>query len=215
MTTIDSTARPLSEQSLRERLCERAIEHFARFGFDMSMLEMAVAVDTDVRTLTEMFGSIEGLHAACDDYLQDTVRKAKTEALTNPDPRPWFAQVADIESFAPMMSYLVRTLQSGGESARALFQQMTDNAERYLEDAVRVGTVKPTRDPRARAHFLTMAAGGGFLLYLQLHRDPSDMRAVLRDYARDVMLPALELYTYGLMADDSMYQAFVAQVEPR
>lgn len=215
MTTVDSTARPLSETSLRDRLCERAIEHFGRFGFDMSMLEMAVAVDADVRTLTELFGSIEGLHAACDDYLQETIRKAKTEALTNPDPRPWFAQVADIESFAPMMSYLVRTLQSGGESARALFGHMVDNAERYLEDAVRAGTLKPTRDPKARAHFLTMAAGGGFLLYRQLHQNPSDMRAVLRDYARDVMLPALELYSYGLMTDDSMYRAFTARVEPR
>lgn len=210
MTTVAEAVPTLPELPLRDRLCERAIEHFGRFGFDMSMLEMAVAADVDVPTLTELFGSIEGLHAACDDYLQEAVRKAKTEALTNPDPRPWFAQVADIESFAPMMSYLVRTLQSGGESARALLQQMAANAERYLEDAVRAGTIKPTRDPEARAHFLTMAAAGGFLLYLHLHRDPSDMPAVLRDYARDVMLPALELYTYGLMADDTMYQAFLA-----
>lgn len=214
MTTVDSTAPTLPEPSLRDRLCESAIEHFGRFGFDMSMLEMSFAVDVDVRTLTELFGSIEGLRAACDDHVQETVRTAKTDALTNPDPRPWFAQVADIDSFAPTMSYLVRTLQSGGESARALFQKMTDNAERYLEEAVGAGTVKPTHDPKARAHFLALAGGGGFLLYLQLHRDSSDMGAVLRDYARDVMLPALELYTYGLMADDTMYRAFLARSVP-
>jgi TetR/AcrR family transcriptional regulator, regulator of cefoperazone and chloramphenicol sensitivity len=36
---------------------------------------------------------------------------------------------------------------------------------------------------------------------------------VLRDYANDMMLPALELYTHGLMTDSHMYDAFLAQAE--
>jgi AcrR family transcriptional regulator len=212
MTTVDSAASDRASAGLpvRDRLCEVAIEHFGRFGFDQSMLEMSIAADVDVETLTELFGSIDGLRAACDDYLQSTVRNAKTEALTNPDPRSWFSQVADIESFAPMMSYLVRTLQADDESGRVLFQRMTDNAERYLEDAVRAGTIKESRDPKARARFLAMCGGGGFLLYLHMHDDPHDMGAVLRDYAREMIMPALEVYTHGLMADDTMYDAFVA-----
>jgi hypothetical protein len=93
-----------------------------------------------------------------------------------------------------MMSYLVRTLQAGDESGRVLFQRMTDNAERYLEDAVRAGTIKESRDPKARARFLAMCGGGGFLLYLHMHDDPHDMGAVLRDYAREMIMPALEVY---------------------
>ena len=42
-----------------------------------------------------------------------------------------------------------------------------------------------------------------------MHETPTDLRAVLRDYARDMMLPALELYTEGLMADRTMYDAFL------
>ena len=58
-----------------------------------------------------------------------------------------------------------------------------------------------------------MTSGGGFLLYLQMHDDPTDLRAVLHDYGEDMVLPALEVYTNGLMTDSTMYDAFVAQHE--
>lgn len=56
-----------------------------------------------------------------------------------------------------------------------------------------------------------MTGGGGFLLYLQMHDTPTDIRAVLHDYAQEMVLPALELYTHGLMTDSTMYDAFTAQ----
>jgi hypothetical protein len=46
-----------------------------------------------------------------------------------------------------------------------------------------------------------------------MHDNPTDLRAVLRDYAEDMVLPALELYSNGLMADSSMYEAFLARRE--
>jgi hypothetical protein len=36
---------------------------------------------------------------------------------------------------------------------------------------------------------------------------------VLRDYGEDMMLPALEMFTNGLMTDSTMYDAFLAQRE--
>ncbi len=121
--------------------------------------------------------------------------------------------MAEIEDYAPMMAYLVRSMSSGGELAKMLWRSMIDNAEQYIEEGVRAGTIKPSVDPKARARFVAMANGGGFLLYLQLHENPTDLRAVLRDYAEDMVLPALELYTHGLMADSTMYDAFLAQRE--
>lgn len=181
--------------------------HFGRFGFDQSMLEMSIAVDTDVATLNELFGSVEGLRAACDDSLQATVAAAKTDALTSPDAEDWATQMADIQSFVPIMTYLVRSFEEGDAPGRALLQRMTDNAEKYLEAGVRAGTIRPTHDPEGRARLLAMFSGGGFLLYRRMHATPDDMAAVLSDYARDLLLPALELYTYGLMTDDSMFQS--------
>lgn len=162
-------------------------------------------------TLSDLFGSINGLRAACDDHVQSSIRTAKTKAQISRDPDTWFAQIAQVESFAPMMSYLVRALQAGDESGRALMRKMIDDAGRYLEIAVEKGTVKPSRDPSARARLLAMNGAGGFLLYLQMHDDPADMGAVLRDYANDMIVPALELYTTGLMVDDTMYEAFLTQ----
>ena len=46
-----------------------------------------------------------------------------------------------------------------------------------------------------------------------MHDNPTDLRAVLRDYGEEMVLPALELYTEGLMADSTMYDAFLAQRE--
>lgn len=211
MSTVEHSAPAQSgDVSQRDHICAQAIEHFGRFGFDQTLLELSIAADVEVETLTELFGSVDGLHSACDDYIQSAVRKAKSAAMTSHDPDSWFTQVAAIESFAPMITYLVRTLQTPGDSGNVLLHKMIENMERYLEDGVRAGTVKPTHDPSARANFLAMCNAGGLLLYLRLHGDSSDMAAVLRDYSRDMLMPALELYTYGLLADDTVYQAFLA-----
>jgi len=119
--------------------------------------------------------------------------------------------VAAIESYAPMMAYLVRSMQTGGELARHLWQTMIRNTESYLDDGVRAGTIRPSRDPAARAKYLAMAGGGAFLLYIQLHDNPTDLRAVLRDYGEDMMMPALEVFTEGLFTDSTMLETFAAQ----
>jgi TetR/AcrR family transcriptional regulator, regulator of cefoperazone and chloramphenicol sensitivity len=103
----------------------------------------------------------------------------------------------------------MRHLQSGTELAKSFWQRMIDNAQEYMEEGVRAGTIKPSRDPRARARYLGMASGGGFLMYVQMHDNPTDLRAVLRDYGEEMVLPALEVYTEGLMTDSTMYDAFV------
>ncbi len=112
-----------------------------------------------------------------------------------------------------MMAYLVRSMQSGGDLAKTLWRKMVDNAEGYLDEGVRAGRIKPSHDPKARAKYLAITGGGGFLLYLQMHDDPTDLRAVLRDYSNDMVLPALEVYTNGLMTDSTMYDAFLEQRE--
>jgi Tetracyclin repressor-like, C-terminal domain len=117
--------------------------------------------------------------------------------------------MAEIESYAPLMAYLVRSMQSGGELAKMLWRKMIDDAEQYLEEGVRNGLLKPSRDPRARAKYLGITGGGSFLLYLQMHDNPTDLRAVLRDYGEEMVLPALEIYSEGLMADSTMYDAFL------
>jgi len=192
------------------RIRDAAIEQFGQHGFGVGLRTIAEAAGVSAALVIHHFGSKEGLRKACDDLVAEEIRSTKSEAIQSNDPATWFAQLAEIESYAPLVAYLVRSMQSGGELATMLWNKMIDDADEYMEEGVRAGTIKPSRDPRARARYLALAGGGALLLYLQLHETPTDLRAVLRDYSRDMMLPAMEVFTEGLMADRTMFDAFLA-----
>jgi AcrR family transcriptional regulator len=205
--------RSVDDLTAAARIRDAAIEQFGEHGFGVGLRAIAEAAGVSAALVIHHFGSKDGLRKACDDYVAEEIRSDKSEAMRSADPGTWFAQLAEIESYAPMMAYLVRSMQSGGELAKTLVRRMIDNAEGYLDEGVRAGTLKPSRDPHARARYLAITGAGGFLMYLQMHNTPTDLRAVLRDYAHDTVVPALELYTDGLMADRTMYDAFLAQAE--
>lgn len=192
------------------RIRDAAIEQFGEHGFGVGLRAIAEGAGVSAALVIHHFGSKEGLRRACEEYIAETIRGTKSEALQSNDPATWFAQMAEIEEYAPLMAYLVRSMQTGGDLANMLWRRMIDNAEEYMEEGVRAGTIKPSRDPQARARYLAITGGGGFLLYIQMHETPTDLRAVLRDYSRDMILPALEVYTEGLLADRTMYDAFLA-----
>jgi AcrR family transcriptional regulator len=192
------------------RIRDAAIAQFGEHGFNIGVRAIAAAAGVSAGLVIHHFGSKDGLRTVCDDHIAEEIRSAKSETIRSSDPATWLAQMSEIEDYAPMMAYLVRSMQSGSELAKTFWRRMLDNTEEYLEEGVRAGTIKPSRDPKARARYLGISGGGGFLLYLQLHDNPTDLRAVLRDYAADAVLPALEIYTNGLMTDSTMFDAFVA-----
>ena len=195
------------------RIRDAAIDRFGDQGFGVGLRSIAEAAGVSAALVIHHFGSKDGLRKACDDYVAEVIRSSKSEAMNSSDPATWFAAMAEIEEYAPLMAYLVRSMQSGGDLAKTLWRTMIDNAASYLDEGVASGILKPSRDPAARAKYLAITGGGGFLLYIQMHDTPTDLRAVLRDYADDMVLPALELYTDGLMTDGHMYEAFLAQAE--
>jgi AcrR family transcriptional regulator len=195
------------------RIRDAAIAQFGEHGFGVGLRAIAEAAGVSAGLVIHHFGSKDGLRRACDDYVAEAIRSLKSEAMQSHEPATWLAQLSEIESYAPLTAYLVRSLQSGADLAKTLWRTMIANAEEYLDEGVRAGTLKPSRDPKARARYLAITGGGGLLLYLQMHEDPTNLAAVLRDYSTDMVLPALELYTEGLMADRTMYDAFLGQAE--
>ncbi len=193
------------------RIRDAAIDLFGSEGFTVGLRAIATAAGVSPGLVIHHFGSKDGLHKACDEYIAETIRATKSESIQTSDPATWLAQLAQIEGYAPMMGYLVRSMQSGGDLAKALWRNMIEDTEQYLEEGVQAGTVKPSADPHARARLLAMVGGGAFLMYLHLHNDPTDLRAVLRDYSEDMVLPTLELYTNGLLTTSTMYDAFLAE----
>ncbi|MBX8688815.1 TetR/AcrR family transcriptional regulator [Mycolicibacterium porcinum] len=205
--------RSADDRTAMARIRDSAIEQYGQHGFNVGLRTIAEAAGVSAALVIHHFGSKEGLRKACDAYVAEVVREAKTESLQSADPATWIAQMAEIESYAPLMAYLVRSMQSGSELAKTFWRTMVDNAKEYLEEGVRTGVLKPSRDPEARAKYLAITSGGSFLLYLQMHDDPTDLRRVLRDYGEDMMLPALEVFTEGLMTDSTMYDTFLHQRE--
>jgi AcrR family transcriptional regulator len=202
-----------ADMTAAARIRDAAIEQFGQHGFDVGLRAIAESAGVSAPLVIHHFGSKEGLRKACDDYIAEEVRDAKSESLRSADPATWFRQMAEIETYAPMMVYLVRSMQSGSELAKTFWQRMIEDAEEYIDEGVRAGTLKPSRDPKARAKFLALSGGGGLLLYLQMHDNPTDMAAVLHDYGEEMVLPALEVYTHGLMSDATMFDAFSEQRE--
>jgi len=120
------------------------------------------------------------------------------------------AQLAVLDEFAPMVGYLVQALLAGGDLAATLLERMTKDAEVYLADAVAAGTMKPSRDPAARASFLVDVGIGAVLAFVRRHPPvDGDYRTTLRRYAEANALPALELYTQGLLTDPSLLDAYL------
>jgi AcrR family transcriptional regulator len=191
------------------RIRDAAIDQWGQHSFNVGLRSIAEAAGVSAALVIHHFGSKEGLRKACDDYIAEEIRTGKAASMQTRDPADWFAQMAEVESYAPLMAYLVRSMQSGSDLAKMLWRKMIDDAEQYLDEGVQNGVLKPSRDPRARAKYLGITGGGSFFLYLQMHDNPTDIRAVLRDYTEEMMLPALELYTHGLMTDSAMYDAFV------
>jgi TetR/AcrR family transcriptional regulator, regulator of cefoperazone and chloramphenicol sensitivity len=202
-----------ADQTAAARIRDAAIAQFGEHGFGVGLRTIAEAAGVSAGLVIHHFGSKDGLRRACDDYVAEAIRSLKSEAMQSHEPATWLAQLSEIESYAPLTAYLVRSLQSGADLAKTLWRTMIANAEEYLDEGVRAGTLKPSRDPKARARYLAITGGGGLLLYLQMHEDPTNLAAVLRDYSTDMVLPALELYTEGLMADRTMYDAFLGQAE--
>ena len=155
------------------------------------------------------------MRRACDEHVLSVVRAEKTKALTDQSAVTLMAQLAEVEQFAPVVRYLLRSLQAGGDLAAALIDQMTADADAYLAAGVVAGVVRPSRDPAARARYLTYQAVGGMSLWFSLNTavaDPVTFRTRFRQYVEQVTAPALELFTQGLLVDRSMLDDYLMYV---
>ncbi|MGY1618507.1 TetR family transcriptional regulator [Geodermatophilus sp. SYSU D00691] len=194
----------------RARIRDAAIRRFAVDGFGTSVRAIAADAGVSPGLVIHHFGSKEQLRTACDDHVLRVIADAKTGAFTRGGPGDWLQQMAAIEDYGPLVGYLVQTLLSGGELAATLLQHMTEDAEKYLADAVAAGTMRPSRDPAARAAWLVDVGIGAVLAFVRRHPPvDGDYRATLRAYAEAAALPALEIYTEGLLTDSSLLDTYL------
>ncbi|MCE5292058.1 MAG: TetR family transcriptional regulator [Nocardiaceae bacterium] len=202
-----------SDLTTRARVRDAAIATFGDQGFDVGVRAIAKAAKVSPGLVNHHFGSKEGLRAECDAFVLEAIRKSKSDFMQNSSSANFLAALAEVDSFAPLIAYLVRSFQAGGSLAAHLFNDMVANAETYMQEGVDTGLIRPSRDPKARARYLALIGGGGLMLYLQLKaaEGPIDYRQALQDYTREVMGPSLEIYTEGLITDPRLLETWQSQ----
>ncbi|WP_063051046.1 TetR/AcrR family transcriptional regulator [Nocardia arthritidis] len=197
------------------RIRDTAIEVFGEHGFQVGVRKIAAAAGVSPGLVNHHFGSKDGLRAACDDRVLQLIRDEKVKAITASSMKAGMLDaLAEVESYAPLVAYMVRSLQAGGPMAESLFEHMAADAEGYLEKAVEAGRIKPSRDPAARARYLMMLNVGATMLYMQMrqHRDEKiDYRKAIRELTEELTPPALEFYTQGLITDPTILDTFTKE----
>lgn len=190
----------------RARIRDTAIGVFGSQGFTAGVRSIATAAGVSPGLLNHHFGSKDGLRTACDEHVLRVIRESKAASSA---PAGMMEQLARIDEYAPLVAYIVRSFAAGGTLARELFEHMVDDAVRYIEDGVREGRFTPSRDPAARARFLTRQNVGGLLLYVQMAGPDVDFREALSALGDEITLPALELYTDGLFTDSQALHTYL------
>jgi AcrR family transcriptional regulator len=201
-------------QSTVERIRNAAILRYGRDGFAVGLRAVAADAGVTAGLVVHHFGSKDGLRRACDEHVLGVIRSEKLKATTG-GPASAIAQLAEVEEYAPMALYSLRSLQAGGELATEFMEQMSRDAEEYLKAGVESGLIRPSRDPAARARYLVMQAMGSLLLWISLHpgfREVDDFRKELRQVSDQITLPALELFSEGLFVDRKMLDEYLMYV---
>jgi TetR/AcrR family transcriptional regulator, regulator of cefoperazone and chloramphenicol sensitivity len=205
-----SVERADDDRTARARIRDAAVRTFGTVGFGAPVRAVAAAAGVSPGLVLHHFGSKDGLRAACDDHVLRVIREAETDAFAATGPLDLLSYLVDMDQYAPLVGYLVQALLAGGDLATTLLERMTADAVDYLQDAVAAGRVRPSRDPAARAAFLVDVGIGAVLSFVRRHPPvEGDFRATLRAYAAANSLPALELYTEGLLTDRSTLDALL------
>ncbi|MET0318238.1 MAG: TetR family transcriptional regulator [Rhodococcus fascians] len=197
----------IDDLTTRARIRDAAVEVFGRDGFTAGVRAVATAAGVSPGLVNHHFGSKEKLRAECDEHVLGIIRVAKSDFLTAPSATSLFEQLASIDDYEPVFAYVVRSFQAGGPLAAPLFEHMVDNTAAYLADGVAAGTLRPSRDPYARARYLTLIGVGSMVLHLQLFDRSGGHRQALRSLTDEIMFPSIELFTEGMLADSTLLDA--------
>lgn len=196
----------------RARIRDTALTRFSQDGFGVSVRVIAEEAGVSPGLVIHHFGSKDKLRAACDEHVLKLTADIKSETVTRMSATHFLEQLADVDGYGDVFGYMLRSLQAGGPVASTLFERMVEDVEAYLADGERAGTIRPSRDPRARAHYAVSMSLGSLMLHTNLRpadaaRDPV---VILHEWIEAYMLPALELYTEPLLLDRTLLDTYVA-----
>lgn len=204
-----------ADETTRDRILSAAVERFAREGFGASVRSIASDAGVSPALVIHHFGTKDDLHAECDERVLAEIRATKSATIDEiASGQGILHRFANADEYAPMLGYVLRSLQSGGPVGRAFIEQMIEDAVGYTKHGIEAGLIKPSRDERARARYLVLSALGALMLELTLDpsRDPRDIGGTVRSFLATSYLPMIELYTQGVFTTRRMLDDYLLYV---
>lgn len=196
---------PEDESEGMVRIRDAAVELFGERGVAGTSLK-AIAEHAGVSQglVIHHFGSKSGLHRACDEHVSALIRRNKEAVIAKGSGMTPFAALSLFEESRPLLRYLVRTLSEGGEHVSQLVDDMIADAEVYMAEGERMGSIKPSATPRERVVVLVLWSLGALVLHEQLNRLLGVDFLSSSNEPRDIapyFEPALELFRHGLLTE--------------
>jgi AcrR family transcriptional regulator len=207
--------RATADLTARARIRDAAIHRFAVEGFGASVRAIASDAGVSAGLVMHHFGSKDKLRAECDEHLLATIGRLKRENVADAAAGgSFFHKFAAAEENAPIVGYVLRSMQDGSSLAREFIDHMVADSVDYTQEGVAAGVIRPSRDEVARARYLTLSALGALLLEVTLSppSDPSDLVTIVRTYFRNSYLPMLELFTEGFLTSRRMLDEYLLYV---
>lgn len=203
----------------RDRILAAAVTCFARDGFDVGLREIGAEAGFSAALVVRHFGSKDGLRQACDDHVAGVIRQVKQQSAASSDMRYVLTQLAQIDTYADILTYTVRSLMTGGELAHQFVEQMIADAIDYLAEGERSGLIRPSAEPEGRARYITYSALGAVLVQIRNeYTDGDDLSTLFQDVLDRQLMPSVELYTHGVFTDtrveDSLRSAGYGSADP-
>lgn len=204
-----------ADSTARARIRDAAIVRFAVDGMGAGLRAIAQDAGVSAALVLHHFGSKDGLREACDAHVLRTIRAGKEKSLGPGGPDQVLLQMAAVDEYAPMVGYALRSLQAGGDLATSFFDHFVADAEEYIAAGVAAGSIRPSRDEKARARYVTLQGFGALLLDMTLNppEDRSDLIGYVRGYLDRVGVAAVELVVEGFLTDHRVLDEYLAYVD--
>lgn len=202
-----------ADLTARARIRDAAISCFAEEGFDASFRTIAQRAGVSPGLITHHFGSKAALRAECDAEVLRHYQALKTDSLA--DPSGYLLQnLSGPSAAAPLVVYLLRAIHAGGQPAREFLEHLIDSAREVMRVSVATGVVRPSRDEEARLRYLTYQTMGALLIQFLTTPGvtPDEFVAAAQTGQHEQILPALELFTEGLLASRRMLDDYLLYV---
>lgn len=158
----------MDERTTPARLRDATIALVAEGGMKAATARaIAEQAGVSLGLIRHHFGSRDGLLEACDRYLAQVIRQAKTDVIS-PGMDP-LASLRD-ERQPGLMGYLGHRLLDDGDSVNHLVDLLVSDAQDYLAQAQDAGMMAPSGFARERVALLTIYALGSVVLKHQVKR---------------------------------------------